>query len=91
MAYGDFGPVRDRYWYTPWKYNTSVIRDGAEDLAVEVDWIRFRRALLSDAAAGFAAERHVTRDDHRITNEHLVELMPFLIDSSSTSSAAAGG
>ena len=48
MAYGDFRTIRDRYWYRPWEYNTAVIRDGDEDLSVEVDWIRFRRVVLSD-------------------------------------------
>lgn len=57
-----------------------MIRDGQEDLAVEVDWIRFRRVVPSEAALRFQAERHLHWGDHRISNEELAQWLPVLLE-----------
>jgi hypothetical protein len=79
MAYGDYATVREQTWYDPWPYNTSVIREDA-DMRVEADYVRFRRPALSDAAQAFVDARNLHWDDHRISNDRLVALCPFLVE-----------
>jgi hypothetical protein len=80
MAYGDYATVREEVWYDPWAYNTSVIRQDA-DMQVEADYVRFRRPTLSAEAQRYVAERNLHWDDYRISNEQLVALCPFLVES----------
>lgn len=80
MAYGDYATVRKEMWYDPWAYNTSVLRDADADMRVTADHVRFRRPQLSDEATTFVSKRNLHWDDHRISNERLVALCPFLIE-----------
>jgi hypothetical protein len=80
MAYSDYPTVREQIWYDAWKYKTSVIQDGNEDMKVEADYVRFRRPQLSKEAITFVSERDLHWDDYRISNEKLVALCPFLVD-----------
>jgi hypothetical protein len=79
MAYGDYTTVREKSWYEPWTYNTSVLRTDA-DMRVETEYVRFRRPQLSDEATTYVQERNLHWDDYRISNEQLVALCPFLTE-----------
>lgn len=79
MAYGDYTTVREKTWYEPWTYNTSVIRKDA-DMRVETEYVRFRRPRLSHEATTYVQERTLHWDDYRISNEQLVALCPFLVE-----------
>lgn len=79
MAYGDYQTISDRYWYHPWDYNTRVITDGAEDMKVEVDWIRFYRPRVSEEALAFIRSRGVPWEDGRITDDELRRYVPDIV------------
>lgn len=80
MAYGDYPTVREQIWYDPWKYKTSVIRNGNEDMQVKADYVRFRRPVLSKEAKAYVDERNLNWDDYRISNRKLLALCPFLAE-----------
>jgi len=79
MAYGDFPTINQRYSYDPWDYNTRVITDGAEDMKVEIDWIRFYRPELSADAQAFIRSLGVPWEDPRVTDEDLRLYVPDVV------------
>jgi regulation of enolase protein 1 (concanavalin A-like superfamily) len=78
MAYSDFATIESKYWYRPWEYNRTVIKDGREDLKAEFDWVRFQRLSASQDAKAYVESRNIRWDDYRIDNDLLTRLVPEL-------------
>ncbi|MGH7461276.1 MAG: nuclear transport factor 2 family protein, partial [Longimicrobiales bacterium] len=78
VASSDFTTIEQKHWYRPWEYNRNVIADGKADLRAEFDWVRFQRVAAPAEAESWLRSQRITWDNHRITNDHLTTLLPFL-------------